>query len=420
MTYNMDKSWIGLSRGDPRYLDGIRNFCNFASEHCKFPKNVKKLFKCPCQTCLLQWQRLSLEDMHTHLRWNGFMSGYTTWIEHGESLDIPSLYDRRQQIFEQTASCSTDVPPGDMDATAAILYDAFPFLDRFNLGEDGDGMNDAFVDDDLDPIAKDAYEKYNRLLLEAQTPLYDGSKETVLTTILKAVKMKMHNRWSDKSFDDNCDFIRSLLPLGNKYPETYRAVRKVLKNMGLGYEIIHACEHGCMLFYQDDAGLDKCRICKESRWKFSEDGTKVAKKVVRYFPLTPRLQRLYMSPHTAKEMRWHGERIEDPEVLRHPADGEAWKEFNKSFPEFSSDIRNVRLGLATDGFNPFGVTGLSHSSWPIVAVPYNLPPSMCMKKEFNILVMLISGPKSPGKCLNVFMRPLIDELKMLWSTGIQT
>ncbi|KAL9685013.1 hypothetical protein QQ045_022459 [Rhodiola kirilowii] len=43
-----------------------------------------------------------------------------------------------------------------------------------------------------------------------------------------------------------------------------------------------------------------------------------------------------------------------------------------------------------------------------------------MKKEFNILAMLISGLKSPGKCLNVFMQRLIDELNMLWDTGVLT
>ncbi|KAL9666040.1 hypothetical protein QQ045_000362 [Rhodiola kirilowii] len=53
-------------------------------------------------------------------------------------------------------------------------------------------------------------------------------------------------------------------------------------------------------------------------------------------------------------------------------------------------------------------------------MPYNFSPSMCMNKEFNILGMLISGPKSPGKCLNVFMRPLIDELKILWDTRVPT
>ncbi|KAL9679793.1 hypothetical protein QQ045_017662 [Rhodiola kirilowii] len=127
-----------------------------------------------------------------------------------------------------------------------------------------------------------------------------------------------------------------------------------------------------------------------------------------------------MSPYIAEEMRWHAKKRgkDGDNDLIHPRDGEAWKNFNKEFSEFAHEIRNVRIGLSTDGFNPFGVLGLSHSTWPIIVMPYNLPPWMCMKKEFNILAMLISGPKSPGKCLNVFMRPLIDELKMLWNTGV--
>ena len=59
-------------------------------------------------------------------------------------------------------------------------------------------------------------------------------------------------------------------------------------------------------------------------------GKRIARKTVRYFPLTPRLQYMYMSDCTAKEMRWHGERITKyPEFLRYPADGEAWKDFDR-------------------------------------------------------------------------------------------
>ncbi|CAM8883089.1 unnamed protein product [Rhodiola kirilowii] len=96
-------------------------------------------------------------------------------------------------------------------------------------------------------------------------------------------------------------------------------------------------------------------------------------------------------------MRWHAEKRgkEGDNDLIHPRDGEAWENFNKEFLEFAHEIRNVRLGLSTDGFNPFDVSGLSHNTWPIIVMPYNLPPWMCMKKEFNILSMLISGPKSP-------------------------
>ncbi|CAM8997383.1 unnamed protein product [Rhodiola kirilowii] len=119
-------------------------------------------------------------------------------------------------------------------------------------------------------------------------------------------------------------------------------------------------------------------------------------------------------------MRWHGERKVEKGLIRHRADSEARQEFDINFPDFAQDVRNVRLGLATDGFNTFRAAALSHSTWPIVLMPYNLLPSLCMNKEFNILAMLISGPKSLGKCLNVFMQPLIDELIMLWNTGAVT
>ncbi|GJW41453.1 zinc finger, PHD-type containing protein [Tanacetum coccineum] len=49
-----------------------------------------------------------------------------------------------------------------------------------------------------------------------------------------------------------------------------------------------------------------CPVCNTSRWKDSNTpGKKVPKKVLRYFPIIPRLQRLYKSSHTAKEMTWH-------------------------------------------------------------------------------------------------------------------
>jgi hypothetical protein len=48
-----------------------------------------------------------------------------------------------------------------------------------------------------------------------------------------------------------------------------------------------------------------------------------------YFPLTPRLQQLYASNATAKDMRWHAEHeIEEGGVMRHCSDSLAWKHFN--------------------------------------------------------------------------------------------
>ena len=123
-----------------------------------------------------------------------------------------------------------------------------------------------------------------------------------------------------------------LLPEGNKYSNSYAAAKKNLKKIGMGYEVIHVCYYGCFLFYKEGTYLDQCPVCCESRWEQDDTGggKRIARKTVRYFLLTPRLQRLYMSECTAKEMRWHRERTaKDPEFLRHPADGEAWKDFDR-------------------------------------------------------------------------------------------
>ncbi|KAG8485401.1 hypothetical protein CXB51_021699 [Gossypium anomalum] len=116
-------------------------------------------------------------------------------------------------------------------------------------------------------------------------------------------------------------------------------------------------------------------------------------------------------------MRWHKEGRTKDGILRHPADGSAWDTFDKRFPDFASDPRNVRLGLASDGFNPFRTMSTSHSTWPVLLIPYNLEPWACMKQSSLILSMVIPGEKGPGNDIDVYMQPLIKELKQLW-TGV--
>jgi len=139
-----------------------------------------------------------------------------------------------------------------------------------------------------------------------------------------------------------------------------------------------------------------------------------------YFPLIPRLKRLYSSMAIAPHMRWYAENRRDPSILSHPSDGEAWKHFDRMHPKFSQDLGNVRLGLCADGFNLFGQYGKSYSCWPVILTPYNLPPSMCMKREFMFLIVLVPGPSNPKHKIDVFLQLLIDELCTLWTEGILT
>jgi hypothetical protein len=69
----------------------------------------------------------------------------------------------------------------------------------------------------------------------------------------------------------------------------------------------------------------------------------------------------------------------------------------------------VRLGLCTDGFNPFESFAAPYSYWLVILMVYNLPPGMCMRTEFMFLSMVILGPSSPGQNIDVCLHPLIDE-----------
>jgi hypothetical protein len=143
--------------------------------------------------------------------------------------------------------------------------------------------------------------------------------------------------------------------------------------------------------------------------------TEVTGKQLRYFPITPRLKRLFIPKRTARHMRWHKKGIrENDRVMGHPSDGEAWKVLDRFDPDFVSDARNVRFRLATYGFDPFSTNSTPYSCWFVFAMSYNLPPSLCMKFEFMFLCLIIPGSEATGPRINVMLKSLIEELKQLW------
>jgi hypothetical protein len=83
-------------------------------------------------------------------------------------------------------------------------------------------------------------------------------------------------------------------------------------------------------------------------------------------------------------MLWHkkGEReIQDPDIMMHPSDGDAWKALDRFDPEFARDARSVRLGLSTDGFTPYDNSSTSYSCWPVFIMHALQPPSQQMHER---------------------------------------
>lgn len=395
----MDKEWVFLQRGSVEYNEGLRAFINHASIIAGFNGRIK----CPCRDCSNKYWKLPAE-VEDHIGDVGMWPNYVNapWKEHGEKLPAVDI----------TPPLS---PHGDMPD---MLHDAFG-MDDF--------IHEAAIDDEVLPPQGSIpdVDKFFRLVKEAETELYPGCGRTKLSFLVRLYKVKCLSGWTDASMTLLLSELKDWLPLGEQLPESFYKARKIIKDLGLTYEKIDACKNDCMLYRKEYVNDTKCKFCGTSRYKSDveeEDGAahKVPNKVLRYFPLGPRVQRLYMSRHTAESMVWHAEHRPKDEVLRHPADSPAWSKLDNTYPEFGSEARNVRLGLASDGFNPFGTMSLSHSTWPVIMSVYNLPPWLCMKQPYMMLSLLIPGLKSPSKDINVYLQPLVDELKSLWDEGLPT
>jgi hypothetical protein len=106
-------------------------------------------------------------------------------------------------------------------------------------------------------------------------------------------------------------------------------------------------------------------------------------------------------------------------MLRYPADGSQFRAIDRELPKFADNTRNLRFALSTDGMNPFREQSSSHSTWPVTLCIYNLHPWLCIKRKFIMMPVLIQSLKQPENDIDVYLRPLVEELLLLWSsTGV--
>ncbi|GJU72648.1 CACTA transposable element [Tanacetum coccineum] len=356
-----------LNRNSPEFKLGLNDFY----ERCKAYINDRGLCCYPCRMCGNRDKLIPINIKH-HIHNNGFSKGYPTWVHHDE----PRI-----------------TPPPIIDDTNYMI----------NV------LNDVLKENNYIEPEPNTEHNTNTTSTSNMPPEVAGPTKDDMEGLFEMANEEL--------------FPASFLT-GAKLPKSYYEAKKSMKKVGLGYESINACINNCCLFWgKDNKDEEICPTCKASRWKNKDTiRKKVPNKVLRYFPLIPRLKRMYGSLHTTKHMTWHatGKCTEDGK-MGHPVDGKVWKEFDKNNPEFTKEHRNVRLGLAADCFNPLGNVSQSYSMWPVILTTYNTPLWICMKEFSFMLTCLIPGTKSPGKDMDVYLQPLVKELKTLWKKpGVKT
>ncbi|OIT36949.1 hypothetical protein A4A49_53602, partial [Nicotiana attenuata] len=179
----------------------------------------------------------------------------------------------------------------DEDEIHEMLRDLYPHHD----GGTANVRDNDLLGDEPNIEAK----KFYSLLKDFEQPLHRNSKCSKLSTLIKLLHIKSMGRWSNESFTMLLKMLKDeLLPDGANVPNSYYEAKKVIRDLGLSYHKIDACINDCMLNWKDDNLLDSCKVCGASRWKTdkhsgeekNKNGKKIASKILRYFPLKPRLQ----------------------------------------------------------------------------------------------------------------------------------
>jgi len=182
----------------------------------------------------------------------------------------------------------------------AVVPESMTGQDEGNVeGNIGDNHEGFVADPDEDIFNEGQY------LRKACQPLYSGAKSSMLATTLLLMNVCKVHGVSNKFVDELLALLhKHLLPLDNCLPPTMYAAKTLTSKVGLKYNNIDACVNGCVLFRKEYATLETCPKCGSALFK-AYGKSNVAVKIVRHFPLVPRLLRIFRARKTAELMTWH-------------------------------------------------------------------------------------------------------------------
>ena len=96
-----------------------------------------------------------------------------------------------------------------------------------------------------------------------------------------------------------------MLPPSNILPRSYRELSAIMKDIGMEYQIIDACPNDHIIYHKQHEFATECPECHISRYRIDQITKRVPRKVLRYIPIIPRMQRLFKCTSLAQFMDYH-------------------------------------------------------------------------------------------------------------------
>ena len=132
----------------------------------------------------------------------------------------------------------------------------------------------------------------------------------------------------------------------------------------MNYKIIDAYQNGCILYHKDKEFLSSCPKPGCGLSRYIEGSNSIPAKIIRWFPLIPRLSRMWRSTTISKLLKYHTDNLnKDRTIMKSVANSPAWKHVKTHVdPSFLLESRNMRFGLTLDGINSFCHNNTQHNT----------------------------------------------------------
>lgn len=207
---------------------------------------------------------------------------------------------------------------------------------------------------------------------------------------------------------------------------TLHQMKKRLSELSeLMAESYDCCVKSCVAFTGPHSKLKACPRCRKPRHR--RNGKPM--KTYRYIPLIPQLVAYFLNRELNERMRYRSEghpraKAEKGGNMTDVFDGshylgllekEVTIDGHGLGHTYFSDPRDIALGLATDGVNPW--RRRKSTFWPILLYNFNLPPTERSHDDNAICIGEVPGPEKP-KDMDSFLYPAVQELLKL-SVGVK-
>nr|XP_016475280.1 PREDICTED: uncharacterized protein LOC107796969 [Nicotiana tabacum] len=373
---NLEHDWMYKrldNRGgiNSRFITGVNKFLQFA---CSRRNHISgDNVRCPCK----KYHNIKYMDVETvkfHLYQYGSVENYFLWKYQGEKNVTGEMSSSGDFHGVAQPGSGYENPYRQMvlDATALNFGHGLSWLSYNNTKPESSHSYEPLMEAEPNPSMEEEphpsmeeepnleCQRFYDLLQAADVKLYPGSSISQLAVVSRMLNIKMENTLSQRGYNQMIQLLKEALPEDNIMLNNYYETKKLVRSLGLPVEKIDCCNYGCILYWGEDKDLIPCKFCGHQRYKRLVGSRKrklIPYKKMYYFPLIPRLRRLYASHATAADMRWHHEHIQEEGVMCHPSEFKAWKHFNETHPFFVAKLGSVRWGLYTDGFQPLVIQG---------------------------------------------------------------